>query len=47
MQKVSVLSSTHQFPLDGLEEGVAHDLHEAGVPVAPEAIGRVLVQEAL
>ena len=38
---------THQFPLDGLEEGVRHDLHEAGLLVAAQPVGRVLVEEAL
>ena len=38
---------THQFPLDGLEEGVRHDLHEAGLLVATQPVGRVLVEEAL
>ena len=38
---------SHRFPLDGLEEGVRHDLHEAGLLVAAQAVGRILVQEAL
>ncbi len=38
---------THQIPLDGLEEGMRHDLHEARLPVAAQALDGVLVEEAL
>ncbi len=41
------VKATHRFPLDGLEEGVRHDLHESGLFVTTQAVGRVLVQEAL
>ncbi len=39
--------NTHSFPFDGLEEGVGHDFHETSLLVAAQAIGRVLVEEAL
>jgi hypothetical protein len=38
---------TYSFPLDGLEEGVSHDLHESGLLVTAETISRILVEEAL
>ena len=37
----------HRFPFDGLEEGMGHDLHESGLPVAAETIRRIFVQESL
>ena len=37
----------YRFPLDGLEEGVGHDLHEAGLLVTAQTVGGVLVEEAL
>ena len=37
----------YRFPLDGLEEGVGHDLHEAGLLVTAQTVSGVLVEEAL
>ena len=37
----------YRFPLDGLEEGVGHDLHESSLLVAAQTICRILVEEAL
>ena len=37
----------YRFPLDGLEEGVGHDLHEASLLVTAQTVSGVLVEEAL
>ena len=36
-----------QLPLDGLEEGMGHDLHESRLLVAAQAVSRILVEESL